>query len=269
MLKRGSNRLRWRKRLLSSLGVLTVFLLILTLTQGDAFGETREGWSARSAVQSAAESLWQRTLNAARGPVRVGVQIGHENAAAHPEELANLRWNTGGHANGVDEVELNREVAEVLQARLEALGVQVDLLSATPPEGYYADLVLSLHADSVVDPTRRGYKSAYFEPERNPLEPRLKRRVDEAYLALSGFEDDHENTTENMHSYYAFNTWRYRHSVHPGTPALLVEMGYLSSDADMTFLEDPAQPAAALSEGVIRFLQERGRLPDELSARKF
>ena len=185
--------------------------------------------------------------------------------AAHPEELARLRFNTGGHANGLDEVDLNRAVAEALQAQLEAHGVTVELLSATPPRGYYADLFLSLHADSVVDSTRRGYKSAYFDPERNPLEPRLKAYIDRAYLTASGFPDDHHNTTQNMHRYYAFNTWRYRHSVHPGTPALLVEMGYLSSEVDMAFLNHPDQPAAALSAGILAFLQAQGRLPAELA----
>ena len=215
-------------------------------------------------IQETLQSAWQGALNAARGPVRVGIQVGHENVAAHPEELARLRYNTGGHANGLDEVDLNRAVAQALKERLEAYGVTVELLSATPPPSYYADLFLSLHADSVADPTRRGYKSAYFEPERNPLEPRLKAYVDRAYLSASGFPDDHHNTTRNMHRYYAFNAWRYQHSVHPGTPALLVEMGYLSSEADMAFLDYPEQPAAALSRGIIEFLQAQGRLPAEL-----
>ena len=199
------------------------------------------------------------------GPVRVGIQIGHDNVAAHPDELAQLRFNTGGHANGIDEVEINRAVAAALRAQLRAYGITVDLLRATPPEGYYADLVISLHADSVLDPTRRGYKSAYFDPERNPLEPLLKTYIDDAYLAFSGFPHDFGNTTQNMHRYYAFNARRYRHSVHPGTPSLIVEMGYLSSEVDMAFLSQPERPAAALKEGIIAFLREQGRLPTELA----
>ena len=250
-----------RKYLLAVLAFLVLMLavMLLGLPKRAALGKT-EHVSVQGVVNSAVGPLWQRVINAARGPVRVGIQIGHENVAAHPEELAHLRWNTGGHANGVDEVDLNHEVAEAVRAQLEAYGIEVDLLSAAPPEGYYADLVLSLHADSVPDPARRGYKSAHFEPERNPLEPRLKRLIDEAYLAGSSFPNDDLNTTENMNRYYAFNLWRYRHSIHPGTPSLIVEMGYLSSASDMAFLDEPEEPAAALSAGIVEFLRERGRL---------
>ena len=248
-----------KRRSVSGLSVLAFTLLAVV-----SLGFTWRDVPGSASVQETLQSAWQSAINAARGPVRVGIQIGHENVAAHPEELAQLRWNTGGHANGLDEVELNRAVAGALQDQLEAYGVVVELLSATPPEGYYADLVLSLHADSVEDPARRGYKSAYFDPKRNPLEPRLKATIDRAYLTASGFPDDHHNTTQNMHRYYAFNTWRYRHSVHPGTPALIIEMGYLSSDADMAFLSLPEQPAAALSAGILEFLQAQGRLPAEL-----
>ena len=243
---------RWRRW---SLGLVVLLGLSLSV----ALGKT-EGWAGQEVLNSA----WQNVIDVARGPVRVGIQIGHDNVAAHPDELAQLRFNTGGHANGIDEVDINRAVAAALRAQLRANGVSVDLLRATPPEGYYADLVISLHADSVLDPTRRGYKSAYFDPERNPLEPLLKAYIDDAYLASSGLPHDFANTTQNMHRYYAFNARRYRHSVHPGTPSLIVEMGYLSSDADMAFLSQPELPAAALKEGIIAFLRAQGRLPTEL-----
>lgn len=244
---------------LRKVGVVATSLLVALV-----LGFTWRDVPGSGSVQETLQSAWQSAVNAARGPVRVGIQVGHENAAAHPEELARLRWSTGGHADGLDEVDLNRAVAEALQAELEVYGVTAELLSATPPPGYYADLVISLHADSVTDPGRRGYKSAYFEPARNPLEPQLKSYIDRAYISASGFPDDHHNTTQNMHRYYAFNTRRYHHSVHPGTPALIVEMGYLSSEADMVFLSSPEQPAAALSRGVLEFLQAQGRLPAEL-----
>ena len=262
-----------RKRQLGGLGLLVATAVLLALLwsgvpkepSGAAVAIAGPGTPlniVRENAQVLQAEAWRRTLHAARGPVRVGLQVGHEDVAAHPNELAQLRWNTGGHANGVDEVDLNRSVAEALRVQLEAQGVAVDLLRATPPPGYYADLMLSLHTDSVTDPERRGYKSATFAPVRNPLEPQLKETIDRAYYAVSGLPNDHHNTTENMYRYYAFNG-RYRHSVHPGTPALIVELGYLSSAEDMAFLSVPKRPAAALSRGVIQFLQERGRLPAE------
>jgi len=41
-------------------------------------------------------------------PPKVALQIGHEDVANHPPELRNLRWNTGGYADGIHEVDINR-----------------------------------------------------------------------------------------------------------------------------------------------------------------
>jgi hypothetical protein len=221
------------------------------LAQADADAHLREGY----------RSGWRQVLLLALGPPRVGVQIGHDGVAAHPDELGHLRGNTGGYADGLSEVTVNRTVAAALETVLEAEGVAVDLLRATPPAGYHADLMLSLHADSVLDRARRGYKSSYFEPPRSALEPRLKGLVDRAYLSATGLPDDSLNTTGNMRRYYAFNFRRYAHSVHPATPALLVELGYLSSPGDAALLKQPERVAGALAEGVVGFLRGRNRLP--------
>lgn len=194
------------------------------------------------------------------GPPRVGVQVGHLDAAAHPDELARLRVSTGGLANGVAEVDVNRAVADALARRLRRTGVRVDVLPATLPPDYRADLLLSVHADASPDPARRGYKSAHFDPPRNRREPRLKQLIDDAYLTSAPLPDDDRNVSGNMLHYYAFNP-RFRHAAHPGTPAVLVELGYISNRADLAFLHDPERPAAALAEGVLAFLRERDRLP--------
>ncbi len=198
----------------------------------------------------------------ALGPPRVGLQVGHAGAAGQPAELAHLRGNTGGFAGELSELSVNRSVALALKRTLEAQGVTVDLLSATPPVDYRADLLLALHADSVSDATRTGYKSAYFQPPRSGLEPELKRLIDEGYLRVTGLSDDTQNTTDAMRRYYAFNFRKYRYSAHPATPALIVELGYLSNPADAALLREPDVLAGALAGGVVRFLAQRNRLPD-------
>src|SRR5690606_4263347 len=102
------------------------------------------------------------------GPVRVGLQVGHLDAEEQPEELAALRVSTGGHWDGVDEVDMNLQVATELAALLEGSGIVVDLLPATIPPHYQADLLLSIHFDASPDEQRNGYKSAHFRPVRNP-----------------------------------------------------------------------------------------------------
>jgi N-acetylmuramoyl-L-alanine amidase len=194
------------------------------------------------------------------GPVRVGLQVGHEQVHDHPDELAALRFNTGGHSAGIDEVDVNRAVAAELKMLLEAAGIRVDLLPATVPRDYNADLVLSLHADSSLDTDRNGFKTAHFHPARNPLEPVLKELIDSHYLPASGLADDSINTSGAMYYYYAFSR-SYRHSVHPLTPALIVELGYISNASDRQFLLQSERPARLLADGVLAFLQFRQRLP--------
>ena len=230
--------------------VLT-FASTLLLVQVDVAGK------ARATLKNGERQLLLLTL----GPPRVGIQIGHDGAAEQPAELEHLRFNTGGYAGGLSELEVNRSVAAALKGVLGAKGVTVDLLRATPPVAYHADLLLAVHADSVLDPDRTGYKSAYFDPPRSGLEPELKSFIDTSYLQATGLLDDTANTTDAMRHYYAFNFRSYRHSVHPATPALIVELGYLSNPADATLLLEPDVLADALAGGIVSFLQRRNRLP--------
>ena len=224
-----------------------------------ARGGSRVAAGVVGTLEGTAQESRRFLLNLLIGPPRVGVQVGHEGAQDHPEELAALRVNTGGHAAGVDEVDVNRAVAQELARRLETHGVAVDLLPATPPAGYHADLFVSLHADASPDTARRGFKTAHFSPPRNALEPHLKAQLDAAYGA-SGLPDDQDNVTDSMSFYYAFNFRRYHHSVHPGTPAVIVELGYLSSPEDRAYLSRVEAPAARLEAGILAYLRERGRL---------
>lgn len=238
------------------------FLLFATLSLAAGFVTSQLGLAEK--VGASYRAAVRGVLVVALGPPRVGVQIGHDGVEAHPDELGHLRGNTGGFALGRSELSVNRTVAAALKRQLSARGVTVDLLRATPPAGYHADLVLSLHTDSLspdVAGGRRGYKSAYFRPPRSPLEPRLKRLIDAGYLRATGLPDDTANTTSAMREYYAFNFRRYRATVHPATPALIVELGYLSSPADAALLGRPRRVAEGLSNGVVAFLQSRNRLP--------
>lgn len=198
-----------------------------------------------------------RTLaNRLAGPVRVGLQVGHLDAALQPDELADLRYSTGAHASGFDEVDVNLAVVEALAARLAGRGIEVDVLPATIPAGYSADLVLAVHADSSLDPQRSGYKSAHFLPARNPREALLKVAIDRAMFQATRMADDDRNVSGNMLHYYAFNSARFRHSVAARTPALLVELGYLSNASDLKLLTQPDLLAAALEYGVLGYLSD-------------
>lgn len=192
-------------------------------------------------------------------PVKIALQIGHLDVANHPDELANLRQNTGGLASGVAEIDVNKKVANIVKKQLEYYeDIRVELLPATVPPNYKADVFISIHADSSTDPKRRGYKSAFSLPERNTTDKLLKDLVDESFFNASGLPDDHENVSSNMTKYYAFNRARFMHSIAAETPALIIEMGYLSHEQDVVFLKDTKRPATALTEGILKYLNATG-----------
>lgn len=219
-----------------------------------------EGLVAGNEVRILRPGPVRALANRLAGPVRVGLQVGHLDAALQPDELADLRYSTGAHAHGLDEVAVNMAVATALASRLTSHGFEVDLLPATVPPGYSADLVLSIHADASPDPNRNGYKSAHFMPARNPREAILKVAVDRAVFRATRLADDDRNTSGNMLHYYAFNSGRFQHSVSARTPALLVELGYLSNAVDLRLLTQPDRLAAALEQGVLRYLNDIARL---------
>ncbi len=249
--------LRKRKALLRTF--LLAGLLLSTVVLVGLAWSTKHIPTPTTGLSPTINSSWQTALKHLYSPVRVGIQIGHEKALEHPEELARLRYSTGGYANSVSEVDINRKIAVAVGERLEALGITVDLLPATVPPLYRADLVLSLHADSSRDPMRRGYKSAHFRDPRNRLEPILKQHLDEAYLKHSSLPHDEENVSGAMLEYYAFNHKKYRHSISQRTPAVIVEMGYISNVEDLDVLRSET-PAQAITEGIVNYLRDRGRL---------
>ena len=171
-----------------------------------------------------------------------------------------MHTSTGGEANSVSELEINLAVGKIVKKQLESYGITVDLLPVTIPPSYKADIFISLHADGVNNPTRRGYKSAYFKPLRNNLDKVLQKHMDEAFLANSKLPHDNKNTSANMHEYYAFNYLRFQHVIAMNTPGLIVEMGYLSNPKDVIFLKDSKRPAVAISKGILSYLKEQGYL---------
>lgn len=197
-----------------------------------------------------------------KSPIKVGLQVGHWKVKEHPEIKA-LHKRTGGAANGVTEVDINKAVAEIVKRQLEHHNITVDLLPATISPNYKADVFLSLHADGVSDPRRRGYKSAYFEPLRNDFDKLLQKHLDEAFLASSYLPHDNKNVSSDMYEYYAFNYNKFLHSIAPDTAGLIVEMGYISNAKDVIFLKDLKRPASAITKGVISYLLDQGLLKEK------
>jgi hypothetical protein len=187
---------------------------------------------------------------------RVGLQVGHWRSDELPQELARLRSNTGTAAGGVREVDVNLDVARRVADLLIARGIEVDLLPATVPPRYRADAFVAIHADGGTSAASRGFKLA--TPWRTSgASQHLHDAIIAEYAAATGLPQDGA-ITFNMRGYYAFSGRRYVHAIDRLTPAVIVEMGFLTNAADRALLtSDPDRVARGIAAGLMRYLEER------------
>lgn len=207
--------------------------------------------------------LLQRKAN--YGPenkLRVGIQAGHWKAENHPDELQEFRHNTGAQGGGLREVDLNLQIAQEVAALLEAQGVQVDLLPATPPVNYTADLFVALHADGDTTGRGHGFKIARSRYSLLPqTDDALVAALYKAYGAATDLPRDDNHISPNMLGYFAFNNRRYLHAINPYTPAAILEMGYVTSEIDRAvFIHRSHDLAQGIATGIMDFLNARPAL---------
>jgi N-acetylmuramoyl-L-alanine amidase len=188
------------------------------------------------------------------GPKRVGLQAGHYLVNQVPAELRGL--GGGAVGGGREEWQVNLDVAERTAALLEDAGVQVDLLPATVPEHYQANVFVALHSDGDTNGQTRGFKVARPGFSSIPsIDDRLVDAIEQTYGTETELPRDDEHISLRMRYYYAFNSRRYCHAVMPGVPQAIIEMAYLTNAADRQFLiGDPQKLAQAVADGIRAFL---------------
>lgn len=205
------------------------------------------------------------------GPVRVGLQIGHLNNQSMPDELENLERNAGASWGGLTEADVNLQIGKLVAAQLEAQGIEVDILEAAVPAGYEADVFASIHADGSSDTGVNGFKFAAPRRDYAGTSHALVEALYAEYERATGLRVD-TNITRRMTAYYAFNWPRYEFAIHPFTPAVIIETGFLTSPVDRRVIVDQPQLAAdGIAAGILAFLAdatiERRPLPTEFVER--
>lgn len=197
------------------------------------------------------------------GQKRVGIQAGHWQTHDVPFELRRLSPGTSG--GGWAEWEVNLLIARRAAAFLEEAGVEVDILSTTIPVRYRAHAFVSVHADGDLAGAYRGYKAA--RPGFSSIPEADNEFVSimyQEYGAATGLPRDSDaHISRRMVFYYAFNTRRYQNAIDLGTPALIIETGFLTHPTDRAFLTGrPELAGRGIANGVLRFLElERGSGP--------
>ncbi len=195
---------------------------------------------------------WERPA----GPLRVGVQIGHLDNGDVPEELSGLTRNGAGAVWGpYNERDTMAVIAELVAAELRANDIEVELLPAVVPPGYVADAFVSIHADGNTNESVRGFKIAGPRRDYAGTSEALVDALYESYAAATGLPQD-PSISRRMTAYYAFNWPRYEHAIHPFTPSVIVETGFLTNAADRAFLlNEPERAAAGIAAGIVAFLE--------------
>jgi hypothetical protein len=193
------------------------------------------------------------------GPRRVGIQAGHWKTNEAPDELRRLIPQTGAESEGVTEVEINLDIAQRVAVILNSKGIAVDILPTTIPVGYVADAFVALHGDSDGVGENSGFKMAHGS-RRGPYEDALLNAIKDAYGAATGLDYDAGRISRNMTGYFAFSWSRFQHAVAAHTPAVILEMGYVSHDGDRSLMLDkPDVLATAIADGIMTFLSATPR----------
>lgn len=197
---------------------------------------------------------WQRPNQ----PPTIALQVGHLNSQDVPEELKNLRANTGASGGGYTEVQINKDIAEKTAVLLRAQGIHTEILPATVPPDYWADAFIAIHADGSTDPATSGYKIARPWRDLSGDADTLVSLLQNSYQAHTDLPID-PNITRNMRGYYAFAWWRYEHAIHPMTTAAIVETGFITNPKDRKIIVNQQDKVSkALAEGIVNFLKQQG-----------
>jgi len=158
--------------------------------------------------------------------------------------------------DGFREVDINLAVAELVVTALRGKGYRVDLLEEFDDRlnGYVAEALLSVHADSCDIPEASGFKVARVSYSAIPeIEDIMVECLYSEYERVTGLQRHDFSITPDMHQYHAFL------KIHPETPGAIIELGFMF--ADRRILEDePGRLARGIVSGLVCFL-ERASTP--------
>lgn len=186
--------------------------------------------------------------------------MGHWKNNELPDELEKLRGSYGSTGSGYTEWEVNLMIARAVAKLLEKRGVNVEILPATVPPQYWADIFIAIHADGSEDRTKSGFKIASPWRDFTQNAEDLVKTLYDSYEKETGLTTDN-NITRNMRGYYAFSWWRYEHAIHPMSTAAIIETGFLTNFSDRNLLiKSPEVPARGIAEGIFEYLGSAGLL---------
>lgn len=185
-----------------------------------------------------------RATGTASDPVptvpKVGIVAGH--------------WQSDSGAvcpDGLTEVSINLDVATRVVAILQSEGYDAEVLAEFAPElnGYVADAVVSVHADSCDVPGASGFKVARVAGSAIPdEEDRLVECLVREYAQTTGLAFHRDSITFDMTRYHLFV------EIDPQTPGAIIELGFMGDDRWL-LTEDSFTVARGVARGIACFVE--------------
>jgi N-acetylmuramoyl-L-alanine amidase len=185
--------------------------------------------------------------------LRLGIVAGHmgnDSGAVCTDEngLVTLR-----------EVDVNLEIAALVQRNLTARGYQVDLLNEfdTRLNGYRAVALVSIHNDSCeyINDEATGFKvAASLETRDLNRAQRLTACLTDRYQRITGMTFHANSITRDMREYHAFS------EIDPNTITAIIETGFLYLDREL-LTGNTELVAEGVTQGILCFINNESVLP--------
>jgi len=153
--------------------------------------------------------------------------------------------------DGLQEVDINRDIARRVVALLMQRGWDSDLLDEFDVRlnGYQADALLAIHADSCNVPGKSGFKIARAESGfHTPSADVLVDCVIRHYSARTGLAFDPYTITYDMTRYHAY------YEIDRNTPAAIIEVGFMLDDRELLTQRSDVV-AAGIMDGLVCFIE--------------
>jgi len=169
--------------------------------------------------------FWQHA-----NPIPVVIQAGHAGRES---------GNTGAVANGNKEVVWNIFVAKQVAQKLQSWGIKVKRIGADVPH-LKAKIAVAIHFDGAKTPCSSGASVGYPDKNSQKLALKWKKR----YKKYFPFRWQQDNFTENLSSYYAYNTIKAEKFV-------VLELGEITCKKEVKWLKPRLKTIANLIAATI------------------
>jgi N-acetylmuramoyl-L-alanine amidase len=162
--------------------------------------------------------------------------------------------------NALQEVDINLNIASMVQKYLVEEGYQVDLLSEFDERlyDYKARVLVSIHADSCnyINNQATGYKVApAFAMDNHPERAaKLTSCLRQRYGQATGLPVHSTSVTPDMTSYHAFA------EINDETPAAIIETGFMNLDIEL-LTQHPEIAAKGITDGILCYIRNESITP--------